>query len=742
MWSAIARFFVAMAGTPLPLSLESRMRELTRVAPAAWPMPRWTEQRLEQLQSLASSSGPGTFLTLLARVKLQGSMGRIQDAQAALRQVELLFPVPTIDMDMFQDLVSSAILVHGAGLARAWLSERFKTAYAIDIAVDRSGDPIDAVRLTVQGNSARFAFSAALFHSGTNETVLNRWVGSFQRFDTYMTSPDRANVTADIDFGDAEAMAQVNLGRVSGIDESGDGGQFSRPRGKERSMAFLPSLEVTPREAPDPGSLLWAWAVKETAHWLAIRPDRDVAHQRFRYFNETQPHVVLLNIADGRVSVADKSPEITAGSEWSRAEMYISYIRDVVGAFCPDLRCELLVDTCDARRRNDPVPVFGFQKPIGNNEIMLPDVDFFHFGFYDERPNLQHDTAFENKACSAIFVGSSSGGEIDTEVARTLSLPRLRAAAYFKENPHITFRITNIVQYDTQETKTILENAGFGGEPISWDEQLRHKFLISMDGNGATCSRVVIALKSNSVLLKYESPHELYYFAGMQRWVHYIPIYSDDDVIRIVEAERRQPGLFQHIAEAGKRFANTFLTRFSTMRYTASVLEHYNSAFSDFVPVNASTANQRLPEGANVRSGEISPLADVLVHIQDTGDTRFKPDGWIGVLDSAKWIEGLAIEAGPGVPRAEVEYKVVFPGGAMSDVTMAGEYAGSRNRNVPIIGFLLWLRGAAGDGYDGSYRALFTDGSTAGPVLLGDLCCSASQAPLQGFQISLKRKNR
>jgi hypothetical protein len=120
----------------------------------------------------------------------------------------------------------------------------------------------------------------------------------------------------------------------------------------------------------------------------------------------------------------------------------------------------MLLDVRDARRRNDSVPVFVFQKPVGYNEILLPDVDFFGFGFYHSNAKIKDEIPYEDKSCSAVFVGSTTGGTINSEVVKNLSNPRLRAAAYFKNNPLVDFRLTKIVMCDTEETKRELEAAG------------------------------------------------------------------------------------------------------------------------------------------------------------------------------------------------------------------------------------------------------------------------------------------
>jgi hypothetical protein len=76
----------------------------------------------------------------------------------------------------------------------------------------------------------------------------------------------------------------------------------------------------------------------------------------------------------------------------------------------------------------------------------------------------------------------------------------------------------------------------------------------------------------------------------------------------------------------------------------------------------------------------------------------------------------------------------------LSSAVLGGEFAGSRGKGEALVGFSFQLRGATAESYEGTYRALFIDGSTVGPTPLGELCFSANQAPLQAFQIALSRK--
>ena len=158
-------------------------------------------------------------------------------------------------------------------------------------------------------------------------------------------------------------------------------------------------------------------------------------------------------------------------------------------------------------------PIFCFQKKRGHRNPLLPDIEFLTNDFYRD-PSFIDTIPYEKKIARAVFSGSTTGGHITPSIARALSLPRLRAAGYFQGNERVDFRLPNIVQAGP-EAQAILETMPFCRKPVlDWKEQLQRRFILSIDGNGATCSRVVIALLSNSVLLKYDSDNIMYYFEG------------------------------------------------------------------------------------------------------------------------------------------------------------------------------------------------------------------------------------
>ena len=259
-----------------------------------------------------------------------------------------------------------------------------------------------------------------------------------------------------------------------------------------------------------------------------------------------------------------------------RANAYAELFRESLSFARLTREFSLGVDVGDIPNPLGGMPIFAFQRTRGQRVLLLPDVDLLFMQFL-EGSQWDDGVNFFQKSNGAIFVGATTGGEITMAVARSLELPRLRAAAAFKESRAVTFLLPEIVQYDSQETADAVRALGFGDKRVEWKDQLAFRHLISMDGNGATCSRVAIALKSNSVLLKYTSNQELFYFQFLRPWRHYVPIADDAAVEAAVAHCGTHPLLYARIANSGKRFFRSHLSRFACTRYTAALLRGYSN---------------------------------------------------------------------------------------------------------------------------------------------------------------------
>ena len=322
-----------------------------------------------------------------------------------------------------------------------------------------------------------------------------------------------------------------------------------------------------------------SWCARELAPWNRDRRIT-VSDEALHALNATRPWTFLFSVGPhGVVALPKPANSDTAGEPATRrVKMYESFLDRVVRKARLSASFTIAIDVNDQPISSEDVPIFTFQKPVGSKHILIPDIDFL----LETHSSLPCWSTFDrvswrHKKNSAVFAGSTTGGPITEQVVHDLSLPRLRSGMFFRDKAEVEFRLPYLVECDTPDTERMLRNLGFGVQPIPWGRQFHHRFIISMDGHGATCSRVAIALRSQSVLLKYASDHQLYYFYGLTPWQQYVPVNVDQEVIDIIKLAHRDSQPFQEISNAGRKFARTYLTRHSVEYYMTTLMRRYST---------------------------------------------------------------------------------------------------------------------------------------------------------------------
>ncbi len=388
------------------------------------------------------------------------------------------------------------------------------------------------------------------------------------------------------------------------------------------------------------------------------------------------------------------------------------------------------LDMNDKPYRRGDTPVFGFQKERHMAAILLPDIDFLRGDLY-RSDRFGDAIAYADKTPTAVFVGGTTGGgTITQEAVRSRTVPRIRSAVYFKDHPHISFTLPAISSCDSPETEALIRSLGVSGPRVSLEAQFRHRFLISMDGHGATCQRVALALRSNSVLLKYESPHVLYYFDRLIPWFHYIPIFADPDVERVVEIEQNAPGTFAYITREASRFYEEYLSPAMIMRYTARLLAMYAEIFP---LADSPLADHAMPESAPAMT------FDALLHIENEADQWFRSAPWHGPRGGGLHHDGCSPHPPDRSPTEHMSYRAMYAGGTHSDWTQAGKFCGTRGQRLAITGLAIRVGGAEAASYRCSYTAIGLNGEVFGPVDDGAWCRADQPAGLEAFQVAISR---
>jgi hypothetical protein len=134
------------------------------------------------------------------------------------------------------------------------------------------------------------------------------------------------------------------------------------------------------------------------------------------------------------------------------------------------------------------------------------------------------------------------------------------------------------------------------------------------------------------------------------------------------------------------------------------------------------------------------PNPEIMAHVQRTGDVAGKVGEWIGVRGSRQWLEGFGLAPNVGISPEDIEYQGVLGRNWLSPWIEGGKYCGSRGMALPLLGLKLRLKGAAAKIFECTCSATFVDGSAVGPVGAGEACEAESLAPLEAFQVIIRRR--
>lgn len=331
-------------------------------------------------------------------------------------------------------------------------------------------------------------------------------------------------------------------------------------------------------------------------------------------------------------------------------------------------------------------PIFSFHKRKDYQSIILvPDFETVMQNYYS-RNIFKDEMSFQNKHDLAIFVGSTTGSNAreDRGITNTIDnietdpSVRISSAKYFDGNKKVIFLLPSIVQCDSKETEEYLRKFSFTNcERMGWSEQFKNKFIISVDGNGPTLSRVAVCLLSNSVLLKYNSNWIAYYHRALRPYVNYIPVASHEEIEDVLENLRGNSSFYESVSRRGSTEFSLIFKRANVDRYFAAVL---NEFYALFFGKNEIYWENRL------NLDQVAHL-DIDVHFSNVGDVSLWPSQEVSD-SSGNFIEGLAIYPASSLfDWRDISYQVMFEDSTVSEMVLGGHFAGKKNNAAKIVGF-------------------------------------------------------
>lgn len=119
---------------------------------------------------------------------------------------------------------------------------------------------------------------------------------------------------------------------------------------------------------------------------------------------------------------------------------------------------------------------------------------------------------------------------------------------------------------------------------ISWDQMLRYKYQMAIDG--VTCSFPATQWKllSGSLTFKQESPDIMYFYDELIPWKHYIPVKNDlSDLLEKIQWAKTHDAEAKIIGQNGRAFVLEHLMPENILEYCYKILLKY-AALQKFEP--------------------------------------------------------------------------------------------------------------------------------------------------------------
>ena len=461
-----------------------------------------------------------------------------------------------------------------------------------------------------------------------------------------------------------------------------------------------------------------SWADRELAPWRHRDLRRIPLERQLFTACQRAPGLRLYRFAAGSVVLLPRMPHGPANvGQEDRAHHYLNFFRDVASHLPRGYNATICISLTD-KVMGPKMPVFGLQRSADENWLLMPDIDFIVNHFH-ENPPFKDTLPYAGKVPRAVFAGATTGGIHTVERIVAGQSPRLRSAAFFDGRLDVDFRLPRVVQYADEEARRLIEAQPYCQRPeLQWSEQFQSRFLISMDGNGATCSRVAVALASQSVLLKYHSHEMLYYFDGLVPHVHYVPIAKDEDVLAVLAAERLEPGRYLPVADAGRLFAAQYLTRERVTEYMVRLLLGYAAMLQE------GDASQ--PRALPRRVVAVARQADGTSHFSETHE-------WVGTPGGGVPLTSFKLLCQPKTEVPRLYYQASTQGGGFSPTLGEGMWCGE---GEALTGIRLENPRDAG-ALDIVIEAHFVDGTTARVAEMGLECSAESGAAIEAFRVRL-----
>lgn len=291
-----------------------------------------------------------------------------------------------------------------------------------------------------------------------------------------------------------------------------------------------------------------------------------IKHLKCRNDWELNENESIINIIDDKIKIISINEK---QDQW-RLNFVINLILTTIKKYTLNLNCNVILSLADSASLYQKYTRLCFSAPIDSNHILIPDPHLFK---YINSINIlnQFDLPFENKENKICFYGSATG-----EITDELMNQRVSFCKKAIGKDHITAKITNFLYFKDEMLDDLgIKKLEIESPFISIEEQLKYKFILSIDGNAASWDRIPWAMNSNSYLIHLKSRKDInnWYYSYITK-ENILPIYDEDDILNFNFSYNPE------IKQKQKQFANLILDENIQIEYVKEVLLKYNKIYN------------------------------------------------------------------------------------------------------------------------------------------------------------------
>lgn len=192
---------------------------------------------------------------------------------------------------------------------------------------------------------------------------------------------------------------------------------------------------------------------------------------------------------------------------------------------------EFIISTGDAVEKawKWPVLTYASTRALVDSRavVLLPDCDAQrgYADLFSQVDSARKLHPWDSKESKVFWRGATTG--IYYSKDNWLDSPRVRLISAVRDLPFVDAGFTRYLQFLEEDTKIEFAKQFPLKNEVSVADSLRFKYLVDVDGNSCSFSRMAWILYSGSLLFKHESDNTQWYYPQLREGEHYLKISRD-----------------------------------------------------------------------------------------------------------------------------------------------------------------------------------------------------------------------